>query len=231
MTAPRVPLSDETTGSAGSAGSASSDESRAIDSSAEVDASSVAGEPGPGDAASRVRRRSSKVLLVIALIVVAIVIAVGVFVFMQKGGTPNAAPAGSQPGASAGPSQGARGASNAPTAAPTDAPISAFDASAPLQKNVDLFNRTAAAVAASGSPVGADFTNALAAVGFDKSQMQITADRTTINAVAPAIVFAVKVHDKCLLGQYAPATHEYDHQVVDPISTGSCLIGDVSAPQ
>lgn len=169
----------------------------------------------------RSRGRGSKALLVVALIVVALAIAAGVFALTR----PPEAPA---PTSSVAP---APRAPIAPSAPPSDAPLSVFDASAPLQKNVDLFNRTAARVAASGNPVGADFTNALAAVGFDKSQMQITADRTTINAVAPAIVFAVKVHGECLLGQYAPDSHEYDHQVVAPISTGSCLIGEASAPQ
>jgi len=160
-------------------------------------------------------------LLVVALIVVGLAIAVGAFVLTRSLSSPEP---GASPAASRHPSP-------APSAPPSNAPLTAFDASAPLQKNVDLFNRTAAAVAASGNPVGADFTNALAAVGFDKSQMQITADRTTINAVAPAIVFAVKVDGKCLLGQYAPDSHEFDHQVVAPISTGSCLIGEVSPPQ
>lgn len=167
----------------------------------------------------RSRGRGSRALLVVALIVVALAIAVAVFTLARPGGAPapSVAPA-PRP-------------STTPSAPPPDAPLSVFDASAPLQKNVDLFNRTAARVAASGNPVGADFTNALAAVGFDKSQMQITPDRTTINAVAPAIVFAVKVHGECLLGQYTPNSHEYDHQVVAPISTGSCLIGEVSTPQ
>lgn len=171
-----------------------------------------------------------RVLLVIALIVVALAIAVGILALTHAFGS--ATPAGSDgrnsAEASAGPSSAP---SSTPSDSPSDASLTAFDASAPLQKNADLFNRTAAAVAASANPVGADFTNALAAVGFDKSAMQITADRTTINAVAPAIVFAVKVHEKCLLGQYTPSNHEYDHQVVSPISTGSCLIGAVSPPQ
>lgn len=171
-------------------------------------------------------RRGPKVLLVVALVVVALAIAVGAFALTHSLGAPKpaASAVGSPHSSSTSPGQS--------THAPApDVPLSAFEASAPLQKNVDLFNRTAARVAASGNPVGADFTNALASVGFDKAAMQITADRTTINAVAPAIVFAVKVDGKCLLGQYAPDSHEYDHQVVAPISTGSCLIGDVSAPQ
>jgi hypothetical protein len=194
--------------------------------------SAVAPAPGGGGQADvtdgwRGARQPRRRVLVIGVTVVAVALALGVVVFAHLLGIPSPAPGASQVAASARPAQGASTA----TAAPTDAAIRRFDASAPLPENVDLFNRTAADVAGSGSPTGVDFTNALAAVGFDKSQMQITADRTTIDAVAPAIVFAAKVDSKCLLGQYTPSSHEYEHQVVDPISTGSCLIGEVSAPR
>jgi hypothetical protein len=181
------------------------------------------GGTGGGSGGAGTPRRGPKILLVIALIAVALAIAVGALALSHGRGT-TTPPAGTAAGSSP-------ATSSKPSSAPPDLPLTAFDASAPLQKNVDLFNRTATAVAASANPLGVDFTNALAAVGFDKSAMQITADRTTINAVAPAIVFAVKVDGKCLLGQYTPSNHEYDHQVVSPISTGSCLIGEVSPAQ
>ncbi|MDQ1581258.1 MAG: hypothetical protein QOD05_2033, partial [Microbacteriaceae bacterium] len=67
------------------------------------------------------------------------------------------------------------------------------------------------------------------AVGFDTAKMQLTADRTSVNLDAPSILFSVNVAGSCFIGQFTPSTREYNNQTVDPISTGSCLIGGTVA--
>jgi hypothetical protein len=113
-----------------------------------------------------------------------------------------------------------------PMPAATPVPLTRFDPTAPTAENFALFNSTAAAtIAAMPNPGGRSFIAALAAVGFDTSQMQLTADRTSANLDAPSILFSTKVAGRCFIGQFTPSTREYDNQTVDPISTGSCLIG------
>lgn len=83
-----------------------------------------------------------------------------------------------------------------------------------------------AVVAANPSAGGRDFIDALVAAGFDKSQMEVTYDRTTIDLQADSVQFAVLFQGECLIGQYGPATGGYHGAVRPPLGTGGCLIGD-----
>ena len=113
-----------------------------------------------------------------------------------------------------------------PAPTPTRVALTRFAPTAPVEENFALFNSTATTtIAATPNPGGNNFVAALVAVGFDKSQMQLTADRTSANLVAPSILFSVKVGGSCFIGQFTPSTRAYDSQTVQPISTGACLIG------
>ncbi|HEU0183382.1 MAG TPA: hypothetical protein VFR16_14415 [Agromyces mariniharenae] len=72
---------------------------------------------------------------------------------------------------------------------------------------------------------GRNFVDALAAAGFDKTQMQVTADRTTVDLAADSVQFAVLFQGECLVGQYGPASGGYHSAVRPALGTGGCLVG------
>lgn len=87
-------------------------------------------------------------------------------------------------------------------------------------------------LASNPSPVGMDFINALAAAGFDKADMQVTADKTTVGLTPGSIQFSVRFRGECLIGQNGAGSDGYHSQVAPLLSTGKCLIGNtVPIPQ
>jgi hypothetical protein len=162
--------------------------------------------------------------VVIALAVIVIAVAAGaVIVVINSNGSATTASAPQSTSGVATP-----GTTPTPTATPL--PLTRFEPEASIADDFALFNRTAATtIAATPNPGGRDFITALSAAGFDTSQMQLTADRTSVGLVSPSILFSVKVRDSCFIGQFTPSTREYNNQTVDPISTGSCLIGGTVA--
>jgi hypothetical protein len=80
-------------------------------------------------------------------------------------------------------------------------------------------------VAANPDAEGRDFIDALVSAGFDKSQMEVTADRTTIDLRADSVQFAVLFQGECLVGQYGPASGGYHSAVRPALGTGGCLVG------
>jgi hypothetical protein len=135
--------------------------------------------------------------------------------------------AGSAPGASR---------SQAPTASPPSATESTDrekSAPAPIlhpdltaSDNLPYFDRvTGDAISDDPAAGGAVIIDALAAGGFDKSQMEVTFDRTVADLEADSIQFAVRFHGECLIGQTGPASGGH-HSVVAPLlGTGTCLVG------
>ncbi|MEV1129391.1 hypothetical protein [Agromyces sp. NPDC049794] len=83
-----------------------------------------------------------------------------------------------------------------------------------------------AVVAANPSAGGRDFIDALVAAGFDKSQMEVTADRTTVDLEADSVQFAVLFQGECLIGQYGSGSGGYQSALQPPLGTGGCLVGD-----
>ena len=81
-------------------------------------------------------------------------------------------------------------------------------------------------VAANSGRRGRDFIDALSAAGFDKSQMQVTADRTTVDLQADSVQFSVLLQGECLVGQYGPASGGYHGAVRPALGTGACLVGE-----
>jgi len=80
-------------------------------------------------------------------------------------------------------------------------------------------------LAANPSAGGREFIDALAAAGFDSSQMEVTSDRTTVDLQADSVQFAVLFQGECLVGQYGPASGGYHSAVRPALGTGGCLVG------
>jgi hypothetical protein len=78
------------------------------------------------------------------------------------------------------------------------------------------------------SPGGRAFIDALVEAGFRRSDMQVTADRTTIGLAVPSVQFSVLVRGVCLIGQDGPESSGYRSVVVAPVD-GRCLIGATRA--
>ncbi|MCD2442383.1 hypothetical protein LQ757_08860 [Agromyces sp. SYSU K20354] len=96
----------------------------------------------------------------------------------------------------------------------------------PAAENLAFFDSVnAAVVAANDSAGGREFIDALTAAGFDRSAMQVTADRTTVDLQAGSVQFSVLMGDGCLVGQYGPASGGYHGAVRPALGTGGCLVG------
>ena len=125
-----------------------------------------------------------------------------------------------QPSASASPSTPAT-ARPTPSAPPTLSPQLSASENLPYFDSVNT-----AVVAGKADAGGRDFIDALVAAGFDKSQMQVTADRTSVDLQADSVQFAVLFQGECLVGQYGPASGGYHSAVRPALGTGGCLVGE-----
>lgn len=93
-------------------------------------------------------------------------------------------------------------------------------------ENLAFFDSVGTAVmTANPAAGGRDFIDALVAAGFDKSQMQVTADRTTVDLQADSVQFSVLFQGECLVGQYGPKSGGYHGAVRPVLGTGTCLVG------
>jgi len=109
-----------------------------------------------------------------------------------------------------------------PTASPSAAP--SLDLEGTADDNLAYFNQVNAALfAANGGADGRTIIDNLVAAGFDKTTMQVTADKTAINGSVDSILFSVKLGESCLLGQHGGGG--YTGSVAPALNTGSCLIG------
>ncbi len=81
-------------------------------------------------------------------------------------------------------------------------------------------------VSSNGSANGRQIVDNLVQAGFDKSAMQLTPDKTTINGNVDSILFSVLVGKDCLLGQLSGG--KYTSSVQRSFTQGtatSCLVG------
>ncbi|MBX3100228.1 MAG: hypothetical protein KF761_11695 [Salinibacterium sp.] len=82
--------------------------------------------------------------------------------------------------------------------------------------NLDFF-------AANGTGTSLGIVESLAAAGFRKQDMQVTADHTSIDLVADSIIVSVRLKGQCLIGDFQASGYK---SIVAPIlGTGGCLIG------
>lgn len=151
---------------------------------------------------------------VLALAGAAIIVGTAGCTATASGPSPTPAPTASTPAASG-------EATPEPSAPPTLRPTLSAEENLAYFDSVSL-----AVVAANPSAGGRDFIDALVAAGFDKSQMEVTADRTTIDLQADSVQFAVLFQGECLIGQYGPASGGYQSAVRPPLGTGGCLVGE-----
>lgn len=111
-----------------------------------------------------------------------------------------------------------------PTLEPGPPPEFIPDGSA--AENLPFFDYTNIMVILKGGEVGGpQIIDGLAAVGFDKSQMQVSRDTTPTGLQADSIQFSVAFHDECLIGQWGASTG-YHSMVAAPLGTGQCLVGE-----
>ncbi|MGP3536513.1 DUF6993 domain-containing protein [Microbacterium sp. RD1] len=118
-------------------------------------------------------------------------------------------------------------ASASQTATPTPTSTEpAFMREGTAQENLPYFASVVRSVWIGPEPVaGRAYVDALAAAGFDKAAMQVTADESTVGNPAESIQFSVRWGDECLVGQVGPATGEPVATVLPGLEDGGCLIG------
>ena len=106
-----------------------------------------------------------------------------------------------------------------PSAPPTYAPGGGAD------ENKAIFDATLKQLVAADPEVsGETMAQGLIDAGFDKTQIEFTRDRTTIDLEAAFVMIAVKMpDDRCLVGQRN--AKGYVSEVLAPISTGQCIVG------
>jgi len=107
----------------------------------------------------------------------------------------------------------------------TPKPKATFDPQGGAGENKDYFDQTLQDLLAKNSKADSHaIVNALADAGFDKSQMEVTFDRTSIDLEVDYVMVSVKMPDGlCLIGHRG--TRGYSSVVENPLSTGKCMIG------
>jgi hypothetical protein len=115
-------------------------------------------------------------------------------------------------------------ASPIPTPSSTSAAIPVYDPEGSAAQNLAYFNRVGHALL--DHDEGADgqtIVNYFVAHGFDKKNMEITPDKTSIGLAAWNIEFSVKMNGTCLIGQAGNV--KFESTTAPVMSTGKCLIG------
>jgi hypothetical protein len=124
------------------------------------------------------------------------------------------------PGPSSSPS-----ASATPSASPTPEPDPEINLEGTAGQNQDYFDFVnQRLIDAGGELDGRAFIDNLVAAGFTKADMELTDDRTSINAKADNIEFSVRINGTCLIGQYGNVGYASTYSKV--LGTGRCLIGE-----
>lgn len=121
----------------------------------------------------------------------------------------------------------AAGASNesAPSASAVPSAPATSVTTPSTQTELASFDRANRALIAKGGTLnGRAFVDNLVAAGFKKSDMQLTADMTTVGLKADNIEFSVLVGSQCLIGQYGVVG--YASTVQPELATHDCLIGN-----
>ena len=113
-----------------------------------------------------------------------------------------------------------------PTPSATPAPAPELQPEKDAAANLAYFDTIATAVvAADGNAGGREFVDALAAAGFDRTQMEVTFDTTNVDLAADSIQFSVRFNGECLIGQNGPATGGYHSTATAILASGTCLVG------
>ncbi len=111
--------------------------------------------------------------------------------------------------------------------APTVAPevIPELNPNGTALQNLDYFDYVLRElIAETSTPTGRQIIDRLAESGFDKSQMELTPERTPIGGAADNIQFSVKINGTCLLGQSGNVG--FITIAADLLATDTCLVGN-----
>ena len=128
---------------------------------------------------------------------------------------------GTDTGPAASPSAAAPS-TDADAAQPTAAPAPPLQPEASAADNQAFFDLAAATRAGVD---GRSYVDALIEHGFDKTQMEVTFDRTHVDLAADTIQFSVRFNGECLIGQDGPASGGYRSAVTPLLASGTCLVG------
>lgn len=109
---------------------------------------------------------------------------------------------------------------------PSESPVSReLDLDGTATDNLPYFRDTLKDIVASGASLdGRTFIDGLVEAGFPKEAMEVTPDRTSINAQADTIQFSIRINGTCLIGQYGPE-NKIRGTAGDLLADGRCLIG------
>lgn len=69
-----------------------------------------------------------------------------------------------------------------------------------------------------------DAVAVLEEVGFSRTDMEVTSDRTKLELAAESITIAVVIDGECAMGQWG--ADWYSSSVASVLGTGTCLVGD-----
>ena len=95
------------------------------------------------------------------------------------------------------------------------------------EDNLAYFDFVNSRILSGGNPGGRPIVDNLTAAGFDKSAMQVTADRTPRGSDVDSLQFSVQLGEDCLIGQVDGGG--YTSAVLPALESGSCLIGNTRA--
>ncbi|WP_423923388.1 DUF6993 domain-containing protein [Frigoribacterium sp. 2-23] len=107
------------------------------------------------------------------------------------------------------------------TPTPTSSTLTPESTTAEAFAFFDTANR--ALLGATPMPGGQAIVDNLVAAGFDKSKMQVTADKTSIGRDVDSVEFSVLWGSDCLIGQ--AQNSGYTSQTTPVLGNGACLIG------
>ncbi|GAA0956621.1 DUF6993 domain-containing protein [Frigoribacterium faeni] len=111
---------------------------------------------------------------------------------------------------------------SAPAATSTAAPALRDDS--PTDEAFTVFDQANRAfLDGGGATDGRSLVDNLVAAGFDKADMQVTSDTTSIGREVDSVQFSVLWGSDCLVGQ--AGSTGYASQIAPVLGTGLCLIG------
>lgn len=95
------------------------------------------------------------------------------------------------------------------------------------EDNLPYFNFVNSKLLENGNPGGRAIIDNLVSAGFDKSAMEVTADRTPRGVAVDSLQFSVLLGDECLIGQAGAGG--YTAILAPALHIGTCLIGKTRA--
>jgi hypothetical protein len=113
-----------------------------------------------------------------------------------------------------------------PAASSSSAAIPTYDPSGSASDNLAYFNEVGHALLdnnPTANTQGETIVNWFVAHGFNKKNMEVTPDKTSIGLAAWNIDFSVRFGKTCILGQAGNVG--FQSAVVPVLATGKCLIG------